>query len=70
MSSLGAIEASPPPVAPPFNPKTGPRLGSLKQRRAFWFIFPNPSAKAILVVVFPSPALVGVMAVTKTNFPS
>jgi len=30
ISSSGMIHAFPPPVAPPFTPKTGPRDGSLK----------------------------------------
>ena len=47
----------------------GPRLGSLKQTIDF---FPNllrPSLNPTEVVVLPSPAGVGVIAVTKINFP-
>ena len=37
----------PPPVAPPFIPKTGPKEGSLNAKIDFLFIFLNPSAIAI-----------------------
>ena len=70
MSSLGSTVTFPPPVAPPFNPKTGPRDGSLKHAIAFSPIEFNPSSNATVAVVFPSPAFVGVIAVTKINFPS
>ena len=70
ISSLGSIVAFPPPVAPPLIPKTGPKEGSLKTNIAFCPIFPRPSAKLIEVVVLPSPAFVGVIAVTRTNLPS
>ena len=69
MSSCGSIVSFPPPTAPPFRPKTGPKEGSLKQAIAFLPILFSPSTKPIVVAVFPSPALVGVIAVTKTNFP-
>ena len=64
------MEAKPPPVAPPLRPKTGPIEGSLKASIALTPILAKPSVKAIDIVVFPSPVLVGVMAVTKTSFPS
>ena len=51
-------------------PKTGPIEGS---RRASTGRLPsraNPSAKPIDVVVFPSPAGVGEIAVTRTSFES
>ena len=41
--------------------------GSLSKAIAFLCNKFNPSTKAIEVVVFPSPALVGVIALTKTN---
>ena len=69
MSASGAICAQPPPVAPPFMPKQGPRDGSRRQARALrpsWF---KPSARPMLVVVLPSPAGVGEMAVTSTSLP-
>src|SRR5262249_61904269 len=67
---VGAIGGGPPPAAPPFTPKTGPSDGSriatterLPRRR-------RPSARPIVVVDLPSPAGVGVMAVTSTSAPS
>ena len=36
MSSIGTICARPPPVAPPFIPKTGPKEGSRKQIIVFF----------------------------------
>ena len=69
ISSLGPIDTLPPPVAPPLMPNTGPKEGSRKTSIQFFLILANPSAKAMEVVVLPSPALVGVIAVTKTNFP-
>ena len=69
ISSIGAICTFPPPVAPPFIPKTGPREGSLNASIDFLPIFRNPSAIAIETVVFPSPNGVGEIAVTKINFP-
>jgi len=59
----------PPPTAPPFKPKTGPKDGSLNAPNAFTPILFNPSIKPIVHVVLPSPAFVGVIAVTKTNLP-
>ena len=69
ISSIGATCTFPPPVAPPFIPKTGPSDGSLNAKIDFLFIFLNPSAIAIETVVFPSPNGVGLKAVTNTNFP-
>ena len=60
----------PPPVAPPFIPKTGPSEGSLNAQTTFLFSLCKPSDKAIEIVVLPSPEGVGVIAVTKINFPS
>ncbi len=69
MSSMGRTCDCPPPVAPPFNPKEGPIEGSRKAE-----ILEYPRAfkdidKPIFMVVFPSPGGVGVIALTKTNFP-
>ena len=70
ISSEGSTVTFPPPVAPPLIPKTGPSEGSRKARHTFFPNSFNPSASAIEQVVLPSPALVGVIAVTKINFPS
>ena len=51
-------------------PKHGPRLGSLRQTIDFFPILFRPSFKPTDVVVLPSPAGVGLIAVTKINFPS
>ena len=65
------ICAYPPPVAPPFNPKTGPIEGSLKAIKVFlWSWLRIASPKPIVIVDFPSPAGVGLIDVTKINFPS
>ena len=69
ISSIGTTCAYPPPAAPPFTPKTGPSEGS---RRATITFLPSlciPSARPTVVVVFPSPAGVGLIAVTRINFP-
>ncbi len=55
-------------MPPPFTPNTGPMDGSRRQSITFFPIFPSPIVRATLVVVLPSPALVGVMAVTITSF--
>ena len=70
MSAMGATWAIPPPVAPPLTPKTGPMLGSLRASTAFLPIRLNPSPSPMVVVVFPSPRGVGVIAVTRISFPS
>ena len=49
----------------PFIPKEGPKLGSRKQTIDCFPILLRPSLKPTEVVVFPSPAGVGVIAVTK-----
>ena len=69
ISSIGAICDIPPPVAPPFIPKTGPNDGSLNANIDFFPNFDKASAIDIDTVVFPSPKGVGLMAVTNTNFP-
>ena len=70
MSVIGTTWAYPPPHAPPFIPKHGPKLGSRKATITFFPIFARPSVKPTDVVVLPSPAGVGVMAVININFPS
>ena len=65
--SIGITWAYPPPAAPPFIPKLGPKLGSLRQTILFFPILHNPSFNPTEVVVFPSPAGVGVIAVTKIS---
>ncbi len=67
ISSIGAICEYPPPVAPPLIPKQGPRDGSRKDKQAFLPSLVKASAKPMETVDLPSPALVGVMAVTKTR---
>ena len=70
MSSIGTTCAYPPPAAPPLTPNTGPKDGS---RRATITLLPSlciPSARPTVVVVLPSPAGVGLIAVTRINFPS
>ena len=69
-SSIGTTCAWPPPAAPPFTPKTGPSDASRRQRNAFWSIAAKPCASETAVVVFPSPAGVGVIAVTAMSLPS
>jgi hypothetical protein len=51
-------------------PKHGPKLGSRRQIIAFFPILQSPSTKPTLVVVLPSPAGVGEIAVTRINLPS
>ena len=69
MSSIGTTCAWPPPAAPPFMPNTGPRLGSRRQMIAFLPIRLSASPRPTVVVVFPSPAGVGLMAVTRISLP-
>ena len=56
-------------LAPPFTPNTGPSDGSRSARTAFFPSRRMPIARPIDVVVFPSPAGVGLMAVTSTSLP-
>ena len=51
-------------------PKQGPRLGSRRQATAFLPIRFIPSVRPTEVVVLPSPAGVGLMAVTRMSLPS
>ena len=69
ISSIGITCAYPPPAAPPFIPIEGPRDGSRSAKTAFFPILFKACARPIEVVVFPSPAGVGVIAVTKISFP-
>jgi len=70
MSSMGTTWAQPPPAAPPLTPNTGPREGSRRATTDFLPSFRRPSASPTEVVVLPSPAGVGVMAVTRISLPS
>ena len=70
MSSIGTTCAKPPPAAPPFMPNTGPSEGSRRQITAFLPIWFNASPRPTVVVVLPSPAGVGEIAVTRTSLPS
>ncbi len=51
-------------------PNTGPRLGSRRAMMAFWPTRGIASPRPTVVVVFPSPMGVGLMAVTSTSLPS
>ncbi len=69
ISSIGITWAYPPPAAPPLTPNTGPSEGSrmqtmasLPSRRSAWV---NPT----VTVLFPSPAGVGEMPLTRTRRP-
>ena len=59
----------PAPAAPPFMPKQGPREGSRRQIKAFLPRRLSASPSPTTVVVLPSPAGVGEMAVTRMSFP-
>ena len=65
--SIGRICAYPPPAAPPFIPKQGPSDGSRRAAIARLPILFSPNARPTDTVVFPIPAFVGVMAVTRTS---
>ena len=67
MSSIGNTCEYPPPAAPPFIPKQGPREGSRSATIAFLPMWFNPCARATDVVVLPLPLLLGVVAVTKIS---
>ena len=69
MSPDGSTVALPPPVPPPLWPNTGPSDGCRIVRTACLPVFANPWISPVAVVDFPSPAGVGVMAVTMINFP-
>ena len=70
MSSIGTTCAWPPPAAPPFMPNTGPMEGSRNASTARWPSRLMPSAMPTEVVVLPSPAGVGLVAVTRISLPS
>ena len=70
MSSIGASWVWPPPVPPPFTPNTGPSDGSRIATMARLPSRLSPSASPMVVVDLPSPAGVGVIAVTSTSAPS
>ena len=67
--SIGTTWAYPPPAAPPLTPKQGPKLGSLKHTNDCLPILFKPSLSPTDVVVLPSPAGVGEMAVTNMSLP-
>ncbi len=56
MCSTGITIERPPPVAPPFRPKTGPIDGWRRARQGRLPIRASPWARPIEIVVFPSPA--------------
>ncbi len=70
MSVIGTTWAYPPPAAPPFIPNTGPIDGSRSATIAFSPSEERASARPTEVVVLPSPAGVGEIAVTRTRRPS
>ncbi len=70
MSSIGTTWEYPPPAAPPLIPITGPKEGSLKAIIALCPILLIAWPIPIVVVVFPSPAGVGFIAVTRISLPS
>src|ERR671931_1766835 len=70
MSSIGTTCAKPPPVAPPLIPNTGPSEASRTHSTELRPIAPRPCVSETEVVVLPSPAFVGVIAVTQTSFAS
>ena len=70
MRSIGITCARPPPVAPPLAPNTGPTDGSRSAITVFLPMRLSASPRPIVVVVLPSPAGVGLIAVTRTSLPS
>ena len=56
-------------MAPPLIPKVGPKAGSRKATITFLFNSLKASAKPTVTVDLPSPAGVGLIAVTKTTLP-
>ena len=60
----GTTWARPPPAAEPLMLKVGPPLGCRTVPITRLPSFPNPSTNPSVVVVFPSPSGVGVIAVT------
>ena len=70
ISSIGTICARPPPVPPPLIPNNGPVDGCRRQSATLAPIRPKPWVRLMALVVLPSPARVGVIAVTTTRRPS
>ena len=66
--SMGNTCAYPPPAAPPFIPKQGPREGSRSATTARLPIWLRPSARPMLTVVLPIPAFVAVIEVTRMRW--
>ena len=69
-SSIGTTCACPAPAAPPLTPKTGPSEAWRRHSATDSPILPKPCVSETEVVVLPSPALVGVTAVTQMILPS
>ena len=70
MSSIGTTCAWPAPAAPPLIPKTGPTEASRRHSTGLLPMKPSPCVSETAVVVLPSPAFVGVIAVTLMSFAS
>ena len=70
ISSIGTTCAYPPPAAPPFLPKTGPKEGSRRATHDFLPILFRASDNPIVTVDFPSPLEVGLIDVTNTKLAS
>ena len=69
ISSIGTTCAWPPPVAPPFIPKQGPSDGSRRHSTVLRPIMFSASVRPTDVVLLPSPASVGLIAVTRMSLP-
>ena len=69
MSAAGCTVERPPPVPPPLCPNTGPKDGCRSVRATLLPMRASPWVRPTATVVLPSPAGVGVMAVTTTNRP-
>ena len=69
ISSIGTTWERPPPAAPPLMPNTGPSEGSRSAAAARSPMRLRPSVRPTVTVVLPSPAGVGLIAVTKTSWP-
>ena len=70
MFSIGTTWAKPPPAAPPFMPNTGPSEGSRRHTTVRRPMRLSASPRPTVVVVLPSPAGVGEIAVTRISLPS